>query len=156
MAERTLVEDEGEGEQEKSGTHHNKEGEGSGSTTTTKGAHAHKKSQGSQVSMEEVHDKPAPSWVPLNTAAGEGIEMQEREKSIVAEEDVVDSNGKLLFPDGDTVAVSRRGSHLRLDLKPPSPLPWEQIGPPLDNNLKAIAGYYSPATSRFRAMQNSA
>lgn len=161
MAERTLVEDEGEGGQEKSRTHHNKGGEGSGLAPTMKGAHVHKKSLGSQVSVEEVHDKPTPSWIPLNTTAGEGIEMQEREKSMVAEEDIVDLKGKLLFADGDTVAkmpVSRRGSHLRLDLnlkppKPPSPLPWEEIGPPLDNNLK---GYYSTETSRFRAMQNSA
>jgi len=155
MAERTLVED--EGEEERRGIHNG--GEGSG-LAMTKAAHAPTKSLGSQVSVNGVHDKPTPSWVPLNTTAGEGIEMQEREKSIVMEEDIVDSKGKLLLPDGDTVAklpISRRGSHLRLDLKPPSsPLPWEEIGPPLDNNLKAIAGYYSPATSRFRMMQSSA
>jgi len=155
MAERTLVGD--EGEEEKRGIHNG--GEGSGLTTMTKAAHTQTKSLGSQVSVEGVHDKPTPSWVPLNTTAGEGIEMQEREKSIVVEEDIADSKGKLLLPDGDTVAklpISRRGSHLRLDLKPPSPLPWEEIGPPLDNNVKAIAGYYSPATSRFRMMQSSA
>lgn len=160
MAERTLVEDEGEREQEKKGTDYSEGGEGSSLRTTIKGAHAHKKSLRSQVSLEEVRDKPTPSWVP-NTTTGEGIEMQEREKSMVmvAEEDIVDSKGKLLFPDEDTTAklpISRRGSHLKLDLKPPSPLPWEHIGPPLDNNLKAIGGYYSPATSRFRVMQSSA
>jgi len=160
MAERTLVEDEGEREQEKKGTDHSEGGEGSSLRTTIKGTHAHKKSLRSQVSLEEVRDKPTPSWDP-STVTGEVIEMQEREKStvMVAEEDIVDSKGKLLFPDEDTTAklpISRRGSHLKLDLKPPSPLPWEQIGPPLDNNLKAIGGYYSPATSRFRAMQSSA
>ncbi|KIM48460.1 hypothetical protein M413DRAFT_232476 [Hebeloma cylindrosporum] len=99
MAERTLVEEEGEGEREMRGTRHSEGGEGS---SLTKGAHAHKKSLGSQVSVEHVHDKPTPSWVPLNmTTAGEGIEMQEREKSTVVEEDIVDSKGKLLFPDDD-------------------------------------------------------
>ena len=160
MAERTLVEDEGVGEQEERGSGHSMGGEGSGLTATINGAHAHKKSLGSQVSLEEVHDKPIPSWVP-NTTTGEGIEMQERGEAtvmVVEEEDIVDSKGKLLFPDGDTPAklpISRRGSHLKLDLKPPSPLPWEQVGPPLDNNLKAVGGYYSPATSRFRVIQGS-
>ncbi|PPQ90449.1 hypothetical protein CVT25_014967 [Psilocybe cyanescens] len=90
-------------------------------------------------------------------------------------QDVVDSKGKLLFPDDDEEepgahgfppgsagapisAVARRASHLRLDLKPApaSPLPWEQVDPPPDNNSKSIAGYYSPVSSqKFRTLQNS-
>jgi hypothetical protein len=90
--------------------------------------------------------------------------MQEMEKSGVQEglkeeeEDIVDSKGKLFYPDAKTkkLPISQRTSHLRLNLKPPSPLPWERIEPPLDNNVKATAGYYSPVTSRFRTMQSSA
>ncbi|KAF9042065.1 Golgin subfamily A member 7/ERF4 family-domain-containing protein, partial [Panaeolus papilionaceus] len=75
--------------------------------------------------------------------------------------DIVDSKGKLLIPDQDDVEGkpmgSRRTSHLRLDLKPPSPQPWDQIEPPLNNNMKAVAGYYSPAASqqKFHSMQNT-
>jgi len=83
-----------------------------------------------------------------------------QDKTVVIEEgdDVVDATGKVIYPDEELgrKPVQRRTSHLHLDLKPASPLPWEQVDPPLDNNLKAIAGYYSPGTwHKFRTLQNA-
>ena len=51
----------------------------------------------------------------------------------------------------------RRASHLRLDTThPPSPMPWEVVPPPLENNLTALAGYYSPTSpAKFRTLQNT-
>lgn len=51
----------------------------------------------------------------------------------------------------------RRASHLRLDTtQPPSPMPWEVVPPPLENNLTALAGYYSPTSpAKFRTLQNA-
>ncbi|KAF8895031.1 Golgin subfamily A member 7/ERF4 family-domain-containing protein [Gymnopilus junonius] len=109
------------------------------------------------------------TWDPLNSTEPreeeEGDRTHGQDRTIIVEEgdDVVDSNGKLIYPDDDDddeeeerKPVQRRTSHLRLDLKPHSPLPWEQVNPPLDNNLKAIAGYYSPVTShKFRTLQSS-
>ncbi|KAH9487172.1 hypothetical protein JR316_0001241 [Psilocybe cubensis] len=127
----------------------------------------------------------AVTWDPLKangTDDGHDGEKTHRRRAtqddtVVVEdegEDVVDSKGKLLFAEDDdeekreggvgvggiapASAIARRASHLRLDLKPTpsSPLPWEQIDPPPDNNSKSIAGYYSPAASqKFRTLQSS-
>lgn len=126
----------------------------------------------------------AVTWDPLKGTGTDDDRHEHAEKThrrrgtqddtVVVEddgEDVVDSKGKLLFPDEEeekggggvggitpASAIARRASHLRLDLKPApaSPLPWEQIEPPPDNNSKSIAGYYSPvASQKFRTSQGS-
>lgn len=54
--------------------------------------------------------------------------------------------------------AARRASHLKLDIHPPSPPPWELVDPPLDNNATAVGGggdYYSPTGSKFRTLQSS-
>lgn len=127
--------------------------------------HAHSR-QGSRLDGTQsipTANQIVPTWDPLHNdphAAFQDktITVEEDEK---VEEDIVDSKGKLLIPDQDDVEGkpmgSRRTSHLRLDLKPPSPQPWDQIEPPLNNNMKAVAGYYSPAASqqKFHSMQNT-
>lgn len=53
---------------------------------------------------------------------------------------------------------ARRASHLKLDIQPPSPPPWEVVDPPLDNNATAVGSggdYYSPTTSKFRTLQSA-
>ncbi|CAA7264677.1 unnamed protein product [Cyclocybe aegerita] len=119
----------------------------------------------------------ATHWNPLHPLGQETTEKEDdhiyhdKDKTVIVEEDeddIVDSKGRLMFPDETkettqtpggilrpSPAASRRASHLRLDLKPPSPQPWDHIDPPLDNNLKAIAGYYSPGTTKFRTLQSA-
>jgi len=120
-------------------------------------------------------------WDPLHTNGVVGEKTMEKgglhDRTVIIEEedDVVDSKGKLLHSEdedegrgqqgggqGGKLGIkpspvgSRRASHLRLDLKPPSPQPWDQIDPPSDNNLKVIAGYYSPgASQKFRTLQSA-
>lgn len=97
------------------------------------------------------------TWDPLKHE-----EVDKTHDTIIVEDDgddVVDSNGKLVYPHDQVKPASavppRRASHLRLDIKPASPTPWERVEPPLDNNLKAIAGYYSPvASQKFQTFQN--
>ena len=78
--------------------------------------------------------------------------------------DIVDVKGKpLALYDNHSDAGSQNGlplrikgngrslrpPHLRLDLtKEESTMPWERIDPPLDTDLKAITGYYSPTASQ--------
>jgi len=70
-----------------------------------------------------------PQRTHFSTCAKEAQDVTVLEDEV----DVVDSNRHVLYPDIDTKpppAASRRASYLRLDLKPPSPRPWELIGPP--------------------------
>ena len=124
----------------------------------------------------------ATAWDPLHTNAGEKATEKDglHDETVIVEEgerDIVDSKGKLLYSEDEddgprdravgggqagrlgikpSPLSSRRASHLRLDLKAPSPPPWEQINPPVDNNLKSIAGYYSPSASqKFRTLQSN-
>ncbi|KAJ3513043.1 hypothetical protein NLJ89_g3167 [Agrocybe chaxingu] len=119
----------------------------------------------------------ATHWNPMHPLGQETTEKEDdhiyhdKDKTVIVEEDeddIVDSKGRLMFPDETketthtpggilrpSPAASRRASHLRLDLKPPSPQPWDHIDPPLDNNLKSIAGYYSPGTTKFRTLQSA-
>lgn len=54
------------------------------------------------------------------------------------------------------MTLSNRTSHFHLNLKSSSPQPWDHIGPPLENNLKSMEGYYSPSTQqKFRTMQKT-
>lgn len=81
-----------------------------------------------------------------------------QELTVVVEDDIVDSNGRLLYSGVDlkpSPAASRRASHLRLDLKPPSPQPWELIDPP-DTDRKGGPDYYSTLGSRkFHTLQST-
>jgi len=64
--------------------------------------------------------------------------------TVVEGEYDVDSKGHPLFRETDTKAspvASRRGSHLRLDLKPPSPQPWELVEPPNEEDHKGASDY---------------
>jgi len=73
--------------------------------------------------------------------------------------DIVDVTGKTLaLYDNHSDAGSQKelplrvkgnGRSLRLDLsKDESTMPWERIDPPLDTDVKAITGYYSPTASQ--------
>ncbi|KAF9457459.1 Golgin subfamily A member 7/ERF4 family-domain-containing protein [Collybia nuda] len=93
---------------------------------------------------------------PLRTDSKEVDDTQDLK--VVVEEDVVDSNGRLLYPGVDlkpSPVASRRTSHLRLDLKPPSPQPWELIDPP-DIDGKSGPDYYSTLGSKkFHTLQSA-
>lgn len=160
MAERTLVEEE------------SKKGHKSGPSTSSLSLPPSKDDDAQKrTSLDRVSDHNAnattttpttpTTWDPLNHAEEvEGDRTHGQDKTVVVEEgdDVVDATGKVIYPDEELgrKPVQRRTSHLHLDLKPASPLPWEQVDPPLDNNLKAIAGYYSPGTwHKFRTLQNA-
>ncbi|KDR84739.1 hypothetical protein GALMADRAFT_82682 [Galerina marginata CBS 339.88] len=132
--------------------------------------YAPKKSMESQRGRPGSASATGATWDPLKSSDKQeedtdSEKMETQDKTVIMEEgDVVDSRGRLLHVEGEVEegkashpsVASRRASHLRLDLKSSSPMPWEQVEPPLDNNLKAIAGYYSPVTShKFRTLQNS-
>jgi hypothetical protein len=83
-----------------------------------------------------------------------------QELTVVVEDgDVVDSNGRLIYSGVDlkpSPAASRRASHLRLDLKPPSPQPWDLIDPPSDTDRKGGPDFYSTLGSRkFHTLQST-
>ncbi|TFK76640.1 hypothetical protein BDN72DRAFT_754048 [Pluteus cervinus] len=110
-------------------------------------------------------DAPAEPWDPLQqNQAGPGSFRQPHDLAIVVEEDaasqdIVDANGRVLFTDEATRESplgSRRASHLRLDLKPPSPQPWDLIDPPSDDGRKGGVDFCStPGSRKFESMQNS-
>jgi hypothetical protein len=94
---------------------------------------------------------------PQNYLAEKDVTEANHDITIVGEAgDIVDASGKLLYPDADASTRpvgSRRASHLRLDLKPPSPHPWDLVEPPNDHRKP---GYYSPSASHnFHAMQST-
>lgn len=92
-----------------------------------------------------------------NYLAEKDVTEANHDVTIVGEAgDIVDASGKLLYGYADTSTRpvgSRRASHLRLDLKPPSPHPWDLVEPPNDQRK---LGYYSPSASHnFHAMQST-
>lgn len=107
---------------------------------------------------EGVKDDSGPLRDPLRTNfTNEANDAQEL-TVVVEEDDIVDSNGRLLYSgvgSKPSPAASRRASHLRLDLKPPSPQPWELIDPP-DTDPKGGPDYYSTLGSRkFHTLQST-
>lgn len=108
----------------------------------------------SGVHTEEKASVSGPN--PLqNYFAEKDVTEANHDVTIVGEAgDIVDASGKLLYPDANTRPVgSQRASHLRLDLKPPSPHPWDLVEPPNDHRKP---GYYSPSASHnFHAMQST-
>ncbi|KAG6849802.1 hypothetical protein H0H93_005052 [Arthromyces matolae] len=53
-------------------------------------------------------------------------------------------------------ASSNRRAHLHLNLKPPSPQPWDLVDPPDTNDAKETPDYYSTLGSRkFRTLQST-
>jgi len=108
----------------------------------------------SGVHTEEKASVSGPN--PLqNYLAEKDVTEANHDVTIVGEAgDIVDASGKLLYPDANARPVgSRRASHLRLDLKPPSPHPWDLVEPPNDHRKP---GYYSPSGSHnFHAMQST-
>jgi len=79
--------------------------------------------------------------------------------TVVEEEvDIVNSNGHTLYPDTYTKpspTVPKGASHLRLNLKPPSPQPWELIDPPSEENGKGVRGFYSVGAQKFHTVQSA-
>lgn len=52
--------------------------------------------------------------------------------------------------------ASRRTSHLHLDLKPPSPQPWDLVDPPTSDSRKGGPDFYSTLGSRkFHTLQST-
>jgi len=156
MAEQTLVDGiNGTIGGEARGTH--SRDPSSSSVLSLKGQEAQTHSRGgSRTSVNQPS-----TWDPLH--ANDSMDKdktQIHDNTVVIEEgDVVDLHGKVLYPENDLKPIpipSGRTSHLRLDLKPPSPMPWEQIDPPVGNNDKSVTGHYSPASSqKFRTLQSS-
>lgn len=81
------------------------------------------------------------------------IDRKEVQDMTVVEEeaDVVDSNGHTLYRNTDAKPTSKRTSHLHLDLKPPSPQPWDVIQPPNEESGKDERGFYSAEPLKFQS-----
>ncbi|KAF5377263.1 hypothetical protein D9615_006428 [Tricholomella constricta] len=95
---------------------------------------------------------------PLRTPPHSGLEAQE--VTVVVEDgDITDSAGDNLYSTLEkkpSPAASRRASHLHLDLKPPSPQPWDLIEPPDTDDRKGGPDYYSTLGSRkFQTLQST-
>lgn len=104
---------------------------------------------------EAVTEESDPLRDPLRTNFSEEANNTQELPAVVEENDIVNSNGRLLYSDVDTRPVSKRASHLRLDLKPPSPQPWEIIDPP-EIDRKGGPDYYSTLGSRkFHTLQST-
>lgn len=153
--ERTLVEDEEEDGEMRRALRHVK-GPSSSSLSLIARGHAKKASASSnghapQRSVDAHAD-------PLR------MEQDEEEEDVTAARTASPiqfrEDGEESRPLETRAGPVRRASHLRVDIKnPPSPMPWEVVAPPLDNNdnLAALATHYSPLEShKFRTLQNSA
>ncbi|KAG6845289.1 hypothetical protein H0H87_011440 [Tephrocybe sp. NHM501043] len=51
--------------------------------------------------------------------------------------------------------ASKRASHLHLNLKPPSPQPWDLVDPPEADETKGNNDYYSTGSRKFRTLQST-
>ncbi|GLB36611.1 putative golgin subfamily A member 7/ERF4 family protein [Lyophyllum shimeji] len=105
-----------------------------------------------EIRAEEVSD-------PLRMPAHNGFEGQEL-TVVVEDGDITDAAaGGDLYPVSEkkpSPATSRRASHLHLDLKPPSPQPWEIIDPPDRDERKGGQDYYSTLGShKFDTLQST-
>lgn len=118
---------------------------------------ASKKSRDSHSTRRSVEGGSSTPWHPLEVQ-NKGGETQ-GDDQVFVEGDVVDSKGKLSYPQTDLKTSSNRTSHLYLDLKPSSPHPWDHIDPPLENNLriKSKECSYSPSAAqpKFHTMQKA-
>lgn len=110
--------------------------------------------------VNEADGGTAGRWDPLRKEQNE--EMEDLHEKTVIENggDVVDSHGRVLFSGEEaksTPTVSRRPSHLHLNLKPPSPQPWDLVGTDTQNGRLHISNLYSsPAGSqKFLTGQNT-
>ncbi|KAF8665163.1 hypothetical protein AX16_000628 [Volvariella volvacea WC 439] len=112
----------------------------------------------------EVVEKGVEKWEdPLRNGVPAGL-AQTQDLAVVVEEDVgdqlLDAHGRLLFTDSgtrSTPAGSRRASHLRIDIKPGSPQPWELIDPPSEEGRKAGPDFDSTIEShKYNVLQGPA
>jgi len=116
--------------------------------------HVSKKSRDSHSTRQDGSVEGESPWHPLHTmelTSRDGDTQGYDHNMVLVEDDITDSKGKLLYPQTDDMkASSNRTSPFHLNLKPSSsPQPWDQIEPPLENNLK-----YSPSTQqKFHTMQ---
>jgi len=95
---------------------------------------------------------------PLRTTPHHGPEAQEL-TVVVEDGDITDSPGGDLYSTLEkkpSPAASRRASHLHLNLKPPSPQPWDIIDPPESEGHKGGPDYYSTLGShKFHTLQST-
>ncbi|KAF8887714.1 Golgin subfamily A member 7/ERF4 family-domain-containing protein [Infundibulicybe gibba] len=100
-----------------------------------------------EVRVEEKWD-PLQHGDPLDLGSNEDLQASNT-MAVKDADSILDSNGRLLFPDSKHPSMaSRRASHLRLDIKPPSPQPWDLVDPPADNVCTSGPEYYSTLESR--------
>ncbi|KAG6919487.1 hypothetical protein DXG01_005746 [Tephrocybe rancida] len=83
-----------------------------------------------------------------------------QELSAVAEEDGTPFSAvETLYPTLEkklSPVASKRASHLHLNLKPPSPQPWDLVEPPDADETKGNHDYYSTVDSRkFKTLQST-
>ena len=88
------------------------------------------------------------------------VDPKEAQDVTVVEEevDIVNSNGQTLYPDIYTKpspTASKGASHLRLNLKPPSPQPWELVEPPSEETGKEDRRLYSVGGQKFDVVQSA-
>ncbi|RDB29061.1 Golgin subfamily A member 7 [Hypsizygus marmoreus] len=96
---------------------------------------------------------------PLRTPQSHKVN-ETQELTMVVEEDDDDigsTNGGLCSNvEKKPQVASRRASHLHLDLKPPSPQPWDLVDPPDSDGRKGGPDYYSTLGSRkFHTLQST-
>ncbi|KAF9480420.1 hypothetical protein BDN70DRAFT_877556 [Pholiota conissans] len=146
VAERTLVEDEG-GDVKGARAHMHVKGPSSSSLPPRLALVQHddplrkEEEEAGEETVLEVVDFPEEKRGSTDRQRGEGV------------------LGRVLEIGGEK-APSRRPSHLRVDVQGPTATatPWEDVEPPLENNLRVLATYYSPggtASQKFRTLQNS-
>jgi hypothetical protein len=84
------------------------------------------------------------------TVSAEGLEDEE--------EDIVTANGRLAFPEGDeklSPSLPQRGSALlRLDIKSPSPQPWELVDPSPGKGHGGTDFYSTLGSRKFDTLQS--
>ncbi|KAJ8520360.1 hypothetical protein ONZ45_g2816 [Pleurotus djamor] len=121
-----------------------------------------------RVEEEEEDEDKGESWHPLSPRPPPVTDHPQvdtphgpQENTLVVDEgDVVDSRGRVLYPDDDfdekptDISSPRRASHLRLDLKVPSPQPWELVDPPDPRDHRGKEDAQSQHGSRFHSLQN--
>ena len=116
-----------------------------------------------QISSEEkAKEIEGADWDPLRygrTNYKEENQTQDVAMVVVEEGDVVDSHGRLLFPESEgkpSPSVSRRGSDLHLEFKPPSsPQPWDLIEPPTTNGNRTTDIYSTLESRKFNTLRSN-
>jgi hypothetical protein len=164
MAERTLVEDTPEDEEQQNV----KKTHAKGLSGSSFGSRAPVRGHGQQKSVGSVrHGDPLrreeEEAGEETVLEGDIVDFREAKESEEGDNGSGEGAGQVLAISGEKGSQpTRRPAHLTLDARGPSPsptpTPWEDIDPPLDHNLKAMAGYYSVGVSgppKFRTLQNS-